>query len=699
MRQSWLTLGSTVILAILTLTGYWSKPVLVSLLPLPMTGSVPAEVVMSPVSVQASAPTPTPTLSLTPTLTLPVLMGTPVPLPQEPITPDNVDQIRELAMWGKGQVKQIIYSADGKFLVVGSTTGLWLYDAKTLELQRFRQTNTEIMNLIFLPDNETIMAQVGSNTIIRWDTNSGTVLSSRQVGIKELVRPVFSPDGTRLASILEDGQIGLWEIETGRLLKTFGIEADVKPKVGLLAISPDSKLLASETLSHSATINIRLWDVETGNLLRTLSESSEFGGPLSSLAFSPDGAQLASGVNSIHLWEVKTGKLLQTLSNGGGGLLTFSPDGTKLATAGYEALYLWDIGSGKIEPYTLATRWISALAFSPTGDKLISGGGDDPPQLWSVSTSKLLGVLDGFGDGIWDMAVSPDGSIFTTHRKGNFIGNKGETANGVRVWDVGTGRVTRTIGPFIPAYRLALSANGRILALIEHEGIFNTGENPVRFWNATNGGLLQTITSYSLDFDLALSPDGQSAFISHQVHDTQTGEIRYELDLSGSNFNSIWNVVFSPDGTKLAAGQLESNRGFLWEAKTGKQLHQLIDEGSYFKNGVTFSPDGKVLAIGNGFDNVIQLWQVETGAKLRTLTTDSNDIWGLAFSPNGAILASSARYNSLVTQLWNSQTGELLRNVDSSQIGEIHFTADGKLMILLRLQDGVVQFWGIPPAY
>jgi WD40 repeat protein len=69
----------------------------------------------------------------------------------------------------------------------------------------------------------------------------------------------------------------------------------------------------------------------------------------------------------------------------------------------------------------------------------------------------------------------------------------------------------------------------------------------------------------------------------------------------------------------------------------------------------------------------------------------------LAFSPDGANLASSARYNSLVTQLWGSQTGQLLRNIDSSQIGIIHFTADGKLLVLLRLQDGIVQLWGIPP--
>jgi hypothetical protein len=64
---------------------------------------------------------PTPTFIPGPTLSDiegPVLAGTPVPMSNEPITPENVSQIRELAMWGKGDITEVAYSPDGQLLEV-----------------------------------------------------------------------------------------------------------------------------------------------------------------------------------------------------------------------------------------------------------------------------------------------------------------------------------------------------------------------------------------------------------------------------------------------------------------------------------------------------------------------------------------------------------------------------------------------------
>jgi WD40 repeat protein len=433
-----------------------------------------------------------------------------------------------------------------------------------------------------------------------------------------------------------------------------------------------------------------LWQVETANLLLTLPSHNDAAPTVFKLLFSPDSKTLVSAASDVRLWRVRTGELLQTLGNGGAPL-AFSPDGTRLATVGYEALYILDIGSGKIE-HTLATRWISALAFSPTGDTLVSGGGDDPPQLWNLSTGKSLGGLNGFGDGIWDIVVSPDGAIFTTHRKGNFL-LTGETSNGIRVWDVNAGQVTRTIGPAVPALRLALSANGRVLASVEHEGVYNTGENPVRVWEVATGEQIQTLGPYSLDLpDLALSPDGRLANVASRVHDVQTGKTRYDLN---PDLREIRDAVFSLDGKTLAY-TLDNGIVKLVEAETGELRYLLSTPARYFNNGLTFSPDSKILAVGYE-EGLIYLWDTNAGANLQVLTVDGNQVTSLAFSPDGTILASSAQYNSLITQLWDSQTGQLLRNIDTSQIGRIHFTADGKLLVLLRLQDGVVQLWGIPP--
>jgi hypothetical protein len=87
----------------LILAGCSNEPAPDSLLDAATTTLISTEV-LSPTLAAGFSPTPTtPNLlaspTLTPTLTLPVLAGTPMPLPQKPITPDNVDQIQQLAMW------------------------------------------------------------------------------------------------------------------------------------------------------------------------------------------------------------------------------------------------------------------------------------------------------------------------------------------------------------------------------------------------------------------------------------------------------------------------------------------------------------------------------------------------------------------------------------------------------------------------
>jgi WD40 repeat protein len=354
---------------------------------------------------------------------------------------------------------------------------------------------------------------------------------------------------------------------------------------------------------------------------------------------------------------------------------------------------VWDVKSGELQQ-ALKIQGASGLAFSPAGNSLISGGNDDTAQLWDVKTGLSLATLEGFGEGVLDMAVSPDGSILTTHRKG-FFARTGETSNGVRIWDAKTGQLIRTIGPTTPAFRLALSADGQILATIEHEGFYNTGENPVRIWDVASGQLLQTIRGHSLDFALALSPDGQLVAISNRLYVARTGELLYELK-SPTAGGPLRKTVFSPDGTKLAAGRNDGRVAFLWETKTGKLLHQLEAPVRYFETGIAFSPDGKIVAVGYDEDNTIRLWQVETGRALRTLAADGVSIRSLAFSPDGTILASSARTSTTI-QLWNWQTGQLLRTVDSSKVEMIHFALDGRLLVTLRLRDGLVQLWGVPP--
>jgi hypothetical protein len=116
----------------------------------------------TPRATHTSAPPPTAThIPPPPTPKLPVLAGTPVPLPEEPISPDNVDRLAELAIWGRGEVREVAYSPDGAILAIGTTTGIWLHDAETLALLHFINVGTSVSGLTFSPSERGSLPERG----------------------------------------------------------------------------------------------------------------------------------------------------------------------------------------------------------------------------------------------------------------------------------------------------------------------------------------------------------------------------------------------------------------------------------------------------------------------------------------------------------------------------------------------------------
>ncbi len=135
--------------------------------------------------------------------------------------------------------------------------------------------------------------------------------------------------------------------------------------VASVAFSPDGTVLAS----GSSDKTIKLWDVASGREIRTLSGHTSF---VSSVTFSPDGTVLASGSadKTIKLWDVASGRELRTLIGHTGPVdcVAFSPDGKALASGGAdETTREWDISSGKERAALIAFYDGSYLAITPEG--------------------------------------------------------------------------------------------------------------------------------------------------------------------------------------------------------------------------------------------------------------------------------------------------------------------------------------------
>src|SRR5215468_9912751 len=118
----------------------------------------------------------------------------------------------------------------------------------------------------------------------------------------------FSPDGRTLASGSSDTTIKLWEVTSGRELRTLARHSQ---EVTSVTFSPDGRTLASGSRDQT----VKLWDVASGRELRTLAWRNHR--RIHSVAFSPDGRILASGGSdsTIKFSDVPRGRELRTLSH------------------------------------------------------------------------------------------------------------------------------------------------------------------------------------------------------------------------------------------------------------------------------------------------------------------------------------------------------------------------------------------------
>jgi WD40 repeat protein len=641
-----------------------------------------------------------------------VLAGTPVPIPQEPITLDNVNQIRELAIWGKGRIEQLAYSPDGKILAVGTTAGVWLYDSETLAELRFINTGNFVGSLAFTEDGTKLVVDSGASTVSIWDVATGNRLSSGQIrdGYQGNINyspgsVAFSPGATILAATLDEQKIGLWADQGETYLHTI-VQEEFR-SMSKLVFSPDHKLLALKW----GDLSIQLWDVTTGNLLHTLESGYELG--VTALTFSPqlsDGGSAkillaASGTEGpVKLWDAQTGILVKTLDEANAAsALSFSPDGKLLAMSLDDGVRLWRIADNT-PLYTLTAgpkHFARNLAFSPDSKILTSGSPDGTVQRWNTNTGTLIDKLEGFGNSVGNLYSVPFPLPAFWSENKIFISNPFN--NQIELWNLKTGeRVMELTGHNSTILNLVISKDGSKLASTEE------WTNTLHIWDSVTGqnlGIYKTYIDIGYGKELAISPNGQLLAIGdararNRAVYTSTNLDNWLYQLPKEYWSS--NPVFSTDGQKIGWFPGPTTAA-VSKAESGELLHNL--ETGDHDSGLTFSPDSQELAVGTR-EGRIQLWDAATGILVTTLNSEtSNQVTSLAYSPDEQILAAGMqdvqlRFGALTPTiwLWDVKTGTLLKTIEGYQANVIFlsFSPDGTLLATASL-DGTMRLWGIPP--
>lgn len=236
---------------------------------------------------------------------------------------------------------------------------------------------TTLGNLAYSPDGKEI-AVAYTNPVVRvLDAQTGEVLL--ELVHNEAVRSVaFSPDGATVATV-DSGAAApvLWDAVSGEKLMTMTVESDV----ATVAFSPDGTLLAG------GGEQVHLWDVVSGEIIATLPGDELF--YLTAPTFSPDGAQLAVPGYPVRVFDVPSATEVYTIPLDAH-TVSFSPDGSRLATAGVQAAGIWDAASGELIFLAGHPHSVDAIAWSPDGSRLVTGGSDGRFRVWDAKTGAEL---------------------------------------------------------------------------------------------------------------------------------------------------------------------------------------------------------------------------------------------------------------------------------------------------------------------
>lgn len=550
------------------------------------------------------------------------------------------------------------------------------------------------------------------------DTTLKTVV---QKGHSWTVFPLcFSPNMKYLATGSGDNTIKMWEISSGRLIRTFLLDSSCG--FSALTFSPGGEYLAALVYGRrkrDTVLNgLNIWRLSDGMLVKTLLKEhvlkeEEYGQPLNPDSFSEDGRYVTDFKGAaLKVWHVFDWHLMGTIRTNTKDVIStaFSPDGRYLAAAlRNSGLKIWKISDGGLIHHIIWENGkVNAVKFGSKGRLLAALCDKKIIHLWRLSDSKEVGAIEG---GFESFHFGPEAQYIATIPKYRRLGDHNVTKRPLKIFSVPDGRLLSTV-------QLTLGGRSNVAFTPDGRCFATEDKGDVNIWqikDKTSVTLFRRFDIQSEKFvhSMDFSPDGKhlvsasSGAPGVQIWDLSNGN---STNIPDADFSGVSCVCYSPNakflavcGNKVTGGFFDGFQIKLWNMKAGKTTGTLEAHCKF--ESISFSPDGRYLLSGSR--EGVKLWKVSDGSVNTIFKPPFGDrVTSVKFSPDGQYLAAAFASNrgvkeghsglGNVVRIWNLPDFSLHATLKGHNfwLNGVDFTPDGRCLAS-SADDGTIKLWDV----